>query len=96
MVDFNSCVFNTNGRVNTIVGTQTFMAPEIFNGDDYDESCDIYSLGKTVLAFMTLGQVKNDELQKIANAMCREQPKQRPSMQKVLTFTKALMDVGTI
>ena len=33
------------GRANTFVGTPLFTAPEISEGEDYDNKCDLYSIG---------------------------------------------------
>lgn len=41
-----------NGQVETIAGTQLYMAPQIIHGHKYTDKCDIWSLG--VLLFFML------------------------------------------
>ena len=41
--------------LSSYAGTVDFMAPEIINGDDYGEKCDMWSIG--VIAFMLMGGV---------------------------------------
>lgn len=38
-----------NSMAVTVVGTQLFMAPEVWNGRDYGREVDIYSLGTLLL-----------------------------------------------
>jgi len=30
---------------NTIIGTPWYIAPEVYNGDEYNINCDVYSFG---------------------------------------------------
>ena len=41
----------------TAVGTPLYAAPEIFNGENYDESVDVYSYGLILLAMMIDGDL---------------------------------------
>ena len=47
LIDFGSCEILTNTKLTTNykVGSPSYIAPEILNGEDYDYCCDIWSLG---------------------------------------------------
>eukprot|EP01097_Dermamoeba_algensis_P005442 TRINITY_DN3460_c0_g2_i2.p1 TRINITY_DN3460_c0_g2~~TRINITY_DN3460_c0_g2_i2.p1 ORF type:complete len:320 (-),score=50.87 TRINITY_DN3460_c0_g2_i2:298-1257(-) len=49
--DFGVCgkLASTIGKAQTFVGTVTYMSPERINGEDYNSSSDIWSLGLTIL-----------------------------------------------
>lgn len=53
----------------TYCGTPTYMAPEILRNQDYDSSCDIFSLGSILFNIMT-GRVlfKGSSKQMLVNA----------------------------
>jgi len=67
LIDFGMAKHtNKEGKkvvLSTFCGTLNFMAPEVLDGDFYDESCDVWSLG--VMAFQILSGVPpfyaNDE-----------------------------------
>ena len=50
VTDFDVCAFQTAGN-QTLIGTQGFMAPEIFFGT-YDRRCDIFSFAATIKEWM--------------------------------------------
>lgn len=69
----------------TICGTPGFVAPEIMLGQDYDESCDVFSYGNVLAELITLKrpgrdfwirnaeekyQLKIEELDKLAPKDC--------------------------
>ena len=33
------------GRANSVIGTPDFMSPEVSEGQNYDNKCDLYSIG---------------------------------------------------
>lgn len=39
--------------MNTILGTPYYMAPEIFNQRQYDEKCDVWSIGVIMFVMLT-------------------------------------------
>ena len=47
LIDFGSCEILTKTKLTstTKIGTPSYIAPEILNGEEYDYSCDIWSLG---------------------------------------------------
>lgn len=47
LIDFGSCEILTSTKLtsNYKVGSPSYIAPEILNGEDYDYCCDIWSLG---------------------------------------------------
>ena len=47
LIDFGSCEILTNTKLTTNykVGSPSYIAPEILNGEEYDYCCDIWSLG---------------------------------------------------
>ena len=47
LIDFGSCEILTNNKLtsNYKVGSPSYIAPEILNGEEYDYCCDIWSLG---------------------------------------------------
>jgi len=47
-------------RVMTICGTPGFVAPEIMLGNDYDESCDIFSYGNVLAELLTFKRPGRD------------------------------------
>ena len=58
LIDFGSCEILTNTKLTSTykVGSPSYIAPEILNGEEYDYSCDIWSLG--VLMFYLLSGKK--------------------------------------
>jgi serine/threonine-protein kinase ULK/ATG1 len=54
---FNSFInfLENDGKADTMLGSPLNMAPEILNGDKYDNKADIWSLG-TVLYEMLFGK----------------------------------------
>ena len=47
LIDFGSCEILTNTKLTSTykVGSPSYIAPEILNGEEYDYCCDIWSLG---------------------------------------------------
>ena len=47
LIDFGSCEILTKTKLTstTKIGTPSYIAPEILNGEEYDYCCDIWSLG---------------------------------------------------
>ena len=47
LIDFGSCEILTANKLTSTykVGSPSYIAPEILNGEEYDYSCDIWSLG---------------------------------------------------
>ena len=47
LIDFGSCEILTKTNLTSIykVGSPSYIAPEILNGEEYDYCCDIWSLG---------------------------------------------------
>jgi len=58
-------VSDSQPMASTFVGTPHYCAPEIFNGDPYDEKADIYSFGVCVYELMH-GRVPHADVQHIA------------------------------
>jgi len=65
-----SRVISRDGNM-TIVGTPFFMAPEVFLGENYDQSCDVFSFGMMLAEMCQLGDV--EELMK--TALLKKAPK---------------------
>ena len=55
--DFGISKLMSPKEQNSIVGTLTFMAPEILNEEDYDEKVDVYSFGVLVFFVLSGGQM---------------------------------------
>ena len=49
LTDFGTSRTKEQDVTMTSIGTPMFCAPEIMNGDAYDEKCDVYSFGLTLL-----------------------------------------------
>ncbi|EAY02764.1 AGC family protein kinase [Trichomonas vaginalis G3] len=72
LIDFGFCNSNNFLRsFNSFVGTPGFTAPEVVDGVDYDNSCDIFSLGICLYA-MVVGKVPID-LQNKNSKLIRDQ-----------------------
>ena len=56
MIDFGMSKYTNHGEekinLNTFAGTLDYMAPEVIEGKDYDNKCDLWSIG--VIAFFML------------------------------------------
>jgi serine/threonine protein kinase len=77
------------GVMMTAVGTPLFTAPEIFRGDAYDESVDVYSFGLTILAMA----VEESLLDFIGVRWCASFGKKQPPKQAMRLIT-AMTDHG--
>ena len=73
----------------TSVGTPLFTAPEIFLGDFYDESVDVYSFGLTILAM----SVEESLLDFIGARWCVSFGKKQPPKQ-AMRLIKAMTEDG--
>ena len=75
LVDFGSAVFlDENGRTSGMHGTSFYMAPEVLNGGEYGEKCDMWSCG--VILYILLsgkppfhGQNDEDVYDKVKNGL---------------------------
>ena len=45
LIDFGLAKAGKTKHLKTIAGTPYYMAPEILNGDQYDERADLWSIG---------------------------------------------------
>jgi len=58
MIDFGMSKLTTGNKkinLNTYCGTIDFIAPEVLQGQSYDETCDIWSIG-VIAYFMLTGE----------------------------------------
>lgn len=57
LIDYGSCEVLTESKQTGTqkVGTPSYIAPEILNGEEYDYSCDMWSLG-VIMYFLLSGQ----------------------------------------
>ncbi|CAK80967.1 unnamed protein product (macronuclear) [Paramecium tetraurelia] len=67
------------------IGTQNFQAPELYGDNNYDNKCDIYSLG-IILLWLLTGQYSKDKIsglnsnfQELLKIMLEDNPKTRIS-----------------
>lgn len=51
--DFGLAITKSSGKIKSIVGTVEYMAPEMYEDDNYDEKVDIYAFGMCLLEMMT-------------------------------------------
>ena len=60
LIDFGFAVYKNNlknlSNAEKYAGTPGYIAPEIFYGEDFDESYDVFSLG-VILYFMLCGSL---------------------------------------
>ena len=54
MIDFGVSRMVATSVIMTTVGTPTFMAPEVLNGEMYGESADVYSFAMVIIVFFFL------------------------------------------
>ena len=59
---------NTLHKQQTRIGTGGYMAPEVFNGKEYDHRADIYSLGKVLEVLI---EPESDEAKRLGFVPCR-------------------------
>ncbi|KAI1191260.1 kinase-like domain-containing protein, partial [Nemania serpens] len=52
--DFGFAKVTTSGRMASVIGTQRFMAPEVYRGESYDAKVDIWSIGMISLFLVVL------------------------------------------
>ena len=72
------------GRANTFVGTPLFTAPEISEGEDYDNKCDLYSIG-VMMYILYFGSIPFERTKsKIEKAKEKDKPKSKDCEDKVL------------
>ena len=45
LTDFGFAQYMDNGKLSMQMGTPEYMAPEIIEGDDYDQKVDVWSAG---------------------------------------------------
>ena len=48
LCDFNTVRDATESPMTQQKGTRAYMAPEVLNGRNYSQKCDVYSLGQCV------------------------------------------------
>jgi len=57
IIDYGLSNYTTKGgkkiNLNTYIGTPDFMAPEVINGSEYDEKCDMWSIGVMVYVMLS-------------------------------------------
>ena len=85
---------------NTNTGTTSYKAPEIIRGDEYNNKCDMYSLGCIIYELFTLNQyftdkmnndiqeidsVYNSKWQKLINKLLDTNPEKRLNINEVFT-----------
>ena len=91
LIDFDICSLK-NSSIQTIKGTQGFIAPEVWKGLDYDYRCDTYSFGKTIGEWMKKYNIADTELMAVVSRMCSENPDERSKLASVIAFADG--DIG--
>jgi serine/threonine protein kinase len=89
IIDFSIAVFvsGAGGKIRDVVGTEEYMAPEVFAGDEYDViPADLWSCGKTLQELCCLcgPSMQTAFLLGISKELMRSDPLQRPMMREVL------------
>ncbi|CAJ2506209.1 Uu.00g003390.m01.CDS01 [Anthostomella pinea] len=56
--DLGFATYTTSGRMNSRIGTDIFMAPEIYRGQSYGTAVDIWSIGAIILFLLAPDQEK--------------------------------------
>ena len=58
LIDFGMADYtNTNKKLNEIIGSPVFMAPEVWEGKNYNEKIDIWSLGNIAYEMLSGGDL---------------------------------------
>ncbi|KAM9987599.1 hypothetical protein ACTFIZ_000110 [Dictyostelium cf. discoideum] len=84
--DMGSSLMLKTNYLNTIIGTNQYMAPEVNTGG-YTCQADIYSLGKTMLSLITLVHSPMNSVFKSLFQLCTlENAQQRPKIGQLIEF----------
>jgi serine/threonine protein kinase len=75
LIDFGFASFLKNGKLNDLVGSPQYVAPEILNGDEYDTKVDMWAAGVCLYNMLTGTQpfISNNNEEELRNNILNQE-----------------------